>query len=284
MRTLVPPAAHARGLRPPRHDVDALHRRVLRPIRAEPASTPPFKLRLPIGPGDQADQAAAALQRAWQAGATRASVRLLLPVTGGTDLDDWPGGARQQAETAIPLVERVLSTLKKVPGLEGSIDATVLDRADGVGAWTSPRLAAVMLPTAETLKTCVQYAEDRDAVGGLTLLVNPAWVLSGNLISDFGVGPWRAAAEKNVASFRLAYALDALRVAGDTVRLLYLQDAGWSVWLLDGKDERLLADGLADRPTVAAVTDLLKATPGTAAGAPLADRLRREIGFLKDTL
>lgn len=251
------------------------------PPRAEPA---PFKLRLPISPADQADQAAASVERAWRSGATRATLRLLLPVTGGTDLDDWPGGIRQQGEVAIPLIERMLATLKKVDGLQGPLTASVLDRFEAVGSWANDNLAAVMFPTAETLKTCVAFADARDAVTGLTLLVNPQWQLQGNLVSDFGIGPWRAAAEKNVNSFTLAYALDALRVSGDDVRLLYLTGAGWSVWLLADGRETLLADGLAGRPTVAQVTDLLRATPGTAAGASLVDRLKREIGFLKDTM
>lgn len=251
---------------------------------ADSAPTPAFKLRLPIDANDQVDQAAASVTRAWAAGATRASVRLLLPATGATDIDDFPGGTREQSGIAIPLVERMLTTMKKVEGLQGRLDVSVLDRAEGTAAWTSPALACILLPTAETLKACEAYAADRDARNGLTLLVNPAWTLGGNIIGDFGIGYWRVAAEKRVAFFQLAYALDALRVAGDDIRLLYLTDAGWSVWLLADGKQTLLAEGLPDRPTAAAITDLLKDTPGTAAGASLVDRLKREIGFLKDTM
>jgi hypothetical protein len=41
-------------------------------------------------------QAAAACRRAWEAGVRRQRVELLLPLIGATDLDDWPGGIRQQ--------------------------------------------------------------------------------------------------------------------------------------------------------------------------------------------
>ena len=266
----------------------AIHPRLVRGPRppraaADPAPTPSFKLRMPIDANDQVDQAAASVTRAWAAGATRASVRLLLQATGATDLDDWPGGSRQRGTVAIPLVERMLGILKKVEGLQGRLDASVLDSAEGTAAWASPSLACIQLPTAETLKACEAYAVERDARNGLTVLVNPEWSLDG-IVSDFGVGYWRATAEKRVASFQLAYALDALRVAGDDVRLLYLTDAGWSAWLLADGKQQILAEGLPDRPTAAAITNLLKDTPGTAAGASLVDRLKREIGFLKDTM
>ena len=99
-------------------------------------------------------------------------------------------------------------------------------------------------------------------------------------------GYWRAAAEKKVASFRLAYALDALRVGGDDVRLLYLEGAGWSVWRLDESAPTagtLLADGLADRPPYDKLTELLRAAPGSASAAPLLERLKREIKFIQDS-
>ena len=155
---------------------------------AAAAAPPPFKLRLPVDPADQCAQAAAALLRAHAGGATRASVRLLLVPANPSDLDDWPGGVREQGVVALPLVEKMLATLKKEPALQGPLDAAVLDRADAVGAWTGPTLAAIMFPTAEILETAVAYAEARDAVGGLTFLVNPAWTMGGNIINDFGVG------------------------------------------------------------------------------------------------
>jgi len=45
----------------------------------------------------------AAAVRAWQAGIRRQRVELLLPLIGATDLDDWPGGIRQQFKAALPM-------------------------------------------------------------------------------------------------------------------------------------------------------------------------------------
>ncbi len=41
--------------------------------------------------------------RAWQAGVRRQRVELLLPLIGATDLDDWPGGVRQQFKAVLPM-------------------------------------------------------------------------------------------------------------------------------------------------------------------------------------
>lgn len=61
-------------------------------------------------------QAVAAIQSAWEAGVTRQRIELLLPLIGATDLDDWPGGIRQQFKAAAPLVEQILRQLKQVRG------------------------------------------------------------------------------------------------------------------------------------------------------------------------
>ena len=78
----------------------------------------PVSIRLPIGPGDQADQAAAACVAAWREAKDKNSpcrllVTLSLPLVGATDLDDWPGGIRQQFKAAKPMVERMLSEIRK---------------------------------------------------------------------------------------------------------------------------------------------------------------------------
>lgn len=49
--------------------------------------------RLPTSVDDQVRQAVASLKRANNDGKYRHSIRLLLPIIGATELDDWPGGA-----------------------------------------------------------------------------------------------------------------------------------------------------------------------------------------------
>ena len=62
-----------------------------------------------------------------------------------------PGGIRQQFKAAMPMVETLLKKLKVQPGLEGRMNAEILDDGDAVGAWSSDKILAVIFPTAETL-------------------------------------------------------------------------------------------------------------------------------------
>lgn len=61
-----------------------------------------------------------------------------------------PGGIRQQFKAATPLVEQLLRRVKQLPGLEGPLNAEVLDEGDAVGAWTSKNIATILFPTPGT--------------------------------------------------------------------------------------------------------------------------------------
>lgn len=54
---------------------------------------------------------------------------------GRADLDDWPGGIRQQFKAAAPMVEALLKTLKQTEELSGPLKAEIWDQGDAVGAW-----------------------------------------------------------------------------------------------------------------------------------------------------
>lgn len=263
--------------------------------------TPPT-LRLPISPGDQADQAAAAVLAAHAAGATRVRVDLLLPITGATDLDDWPGGVRMQAKAAMPLVERLLAAVRRgAPALGGRLDSRVLDDGDAVCEWANPALAAILFPTAETLSACVAAAEARDGIGGgLTMIINPQWNDGpGQLVPDFGFFG-RAKKSAAAASFQLVYSLSQMRVSGDDTRLQFsllsspdAQEAGaasaggaWTVWYTpDGsRNAAVPLTRSATRPSYREVEATLIKTPGTAAGLPPLQRAAREAAFIQRTM
>lgn len=69
------------------------------------------------------------------------------------------------------------------------------------------------------LMICPQVREIVDGLkdAGLALLINPQWQ-PGNLVNDFGIGPWRRRSEDFVASFQEVYVLKQMRIAGDNVR------------------------------------------------------------------
>jgi hypothetical protein len=76
-----------------------------RPLRTVP---------LPEKAQEQCIQAAEAIKSAYRAGVKRQCVQLLLPLIGATDLDDWPGGIRQQFKACQPMVEQILRSVKQV--------------------------------------------------------------------------------------------------------------------------------------------------------------------------
>mmetsp|Transcript_951 Transcript_951/g.2906 ORF Transcript_951/g.2906 Transcript_951/m.2906 type:complete len:209 (+) Transcript_951:59-685(+) len=86
---------------------------------------------IPRDAEETAQEARAAVQRAWADGIKRQRVELLLPLIGATDLDDWPGGVRQQFKAVLPMVESMLTGLKAVDGLQGALNGEIWDQGDG---------------------------------------------------------------------------------------------------------------------------------------------------------
>jgi len=89
------------------------HIRSIRPrlsVRAEAIEAQPYNV--PENPESTARQALDAVKRALKDGVYRQRIELMLPLIGATDLDDWPGGIRQQFKAALPMVEQILQGLK----------------------------------------------------------------------------------------------------------------------------------------------------------------------------
>ena len=86
------------------------------------------------------EQAAAAVQRAWDDGIRRQNLELLLPQENAAVDGGWPGGIKQQFRVALPMIESLLRILKNAPDLQGRITAEFLDETDCVGAWQSEKL------------------------------------------------------------------------------------------------------------------------------------------------
>lgn len=92
--------------------------------------------RFPTSVDDQVRQAAAAIVRAQNDGIQRHCVRMLLPVIGATELDDWPGGARQMMDAAAPMAGSILRqiTQKISDSSVKEITDSVIDESDGLRA------------------------------------------------------------------------------------------------------------------------------------------------------
>ena len=87
------------------------------------------------------------------------------------------------------------------------------------------QIALLLFATAETLPTLRSMAEREDRP---LLLLNPQWQ-PGQVVSDFGIGAGRRAAEEFVASFASVYDVKTMRMRGEEVRILRCYPGDWQV-------------------------------------------------------
>ena len=189
--------------------------------------------RLPTSVDDQVRQATEALKKATADGRYRHSIRLLLPVIGATDLDDWPGGARQMMEAAYPLMT---DTLKGMGAKE--FQQVLLDASDGVyaifgqGEQARDDTCTVLLPSADNVS---KLEELEKQVGNMRnfIIVNPQWKRK----SDFG--GWFGnddEAVKYSEKFEPTFSLTNLIVEGENIRVLRTYPGPWRVFARDEVD------------------------------------------------
>lgn len=163
------------------------------------------------------DQAADAVKAAIGDGKRRHQVTFLLPVNEkeisfmATEPVDYPCSLQKEFDTACALAEALLAKLapgaeavgKDVgeAGTEGEPCRLLYTRDKSVGA--------IIYPTAERLKDI----EGAVAMLESLVIVNPQWSDGrGQVISDFGFGPWRKRAEDFLATFERSDSLVETRI------------------------------------------------------------------------
>lgn len=267
--------------------------------------------RLPTSVADQVRQATKSLLLATNDGTYRHAVRLLLPVIGATELDDWPGGARQMMQAAEPLLLDVLRGL----GAQ-TTNKFLIDASDGVYAIMAEAKQArddcctVLLPSADTVDNLLQLDGQVGDKRNL-ILVNPQWKRR----SDFGGGlGFFGRSDKGVdyaEQFVPTFSLTNLICEGESIRILRTHPGPWRVfvrkeeggvvdWVLIGNKDfveskpdewssqpanqrdggRLFDYGL---PTYQEINGMLLDTPNYAPKNP-AERAAAAFNFIKDTL
>ncbi|DBA92198.1 hypothetical protein WJX77_010076 [Trebouxia sp. C0004] len=239
--------------------------------------------RIPQDADSVAQQALAACQRAFKAGVRRQQLELLLPLIGATDIDDWPGGVRQQFKAVLPMVESILQGLKGMPELQGPLQARIWDQGDAVGAWLGEKLIAVVFPTPETLPQATQAAGVDAAEGKLALLINPQWQ-PGQVISDFGFGAKRRDCEKFLGAFQDVYYLRQQRISGDEILVLRSYPNPWQVHLVKARGGDEFIHSQETKPSYRELEAILKGIHGSSSSQTWAQRLRSEFAFNKDSL
>jgi len=236
---------------------------------------------LPKGPEETVQQARAAISAAISDGMKRLEVEFPLPLIGATDLDDWPGGVRQQFKAARPMVDSILGTLPGVPESDG-LKTSILDQADAVALWESKAVVAVLFPLAETLDKLKELASSD--LERPVMYINKQWSSSGQIISDFGWGPWRAKRESFLAEFSPVFTLTSIRILGEDVRLMYAYPGKWQVYAISMTGEIEKVASLDARPTYKEMEELLKLREGSPASQDAITRLVSEFKFNSDSL
>ena len=275
--------------------------------------------RLPTSVDDQVRQCVQSIQLASSSSSSssdkpmvRHSIRLLLPVIGATDLDDWPGGARQMMEAAAPMVDQIMVGLGIAD--QTAIQKVCLDASDGVYAWMGQAETAandcvfVLLPTAECIKAIRQLEEQVGPKRNL-VMVNPQWRRRSDFGGFFGVDE---ASARYAEQYQPTFSLTNLICEGESVRILHNHNNPWRVYLreelvngdvdwkilgekpftatppADWNDQPLKKrDGgrLFDygQPSYQEIIDMLNQSPNYTPKNP-AERAAAAFAFIKDTL
>ena len=236
-------------------------------------------LPLPQGPEAIAAQCLSATLNAYGSGILRQRHELLLPLIGATDLDDWPGGVRQQFKAMQPMMEQVLKGVKADPGLQGPLKGSIIDMADAIGCWEGDKIGAVVFPTAETLPKLKEIV----AAGKLCMMVNSQWQ-GGQIVSDFGWGPSKKANEEFVDSFEWVYYCRQVRINGDTTIVQRAYPGKWQVHVLNAKGERPCVSVEDKRPSYQRLEEICRGVPGSMSSMSLGERLVAEWNFNIDSM
>ncbi|CAK9193175.1 unnamed protein product [Sphagnum jensenii] len=204
-------------------------------------------------------QAGEAVQRAIASGKQRQKLQLLLPVDQrqfnylDTEPRDYPCGIRDEFIACSKMIAAMFKSMSPLGDKDEVLTRRIGEKdneMDPVGLLypADKSIAAIVFPIAETLKQVRSLASSDESRP--LLLVNPQWRLAGQVVSDFGFGPWRRQAEEFVDTFETTYTLIEQRVgeasnvtssSGGVVRILKCFPGDWQVYLMaaDGTSEMI---------------------------------------------
>jgi len=168
-------------------------------------------------------QASDAVGAALAEGKMRHRLDIILPINEkkydylAIEAMDYPCSLSEEFNAAVQITEKLLealtgedtSTFTKQRldpgGVEGDPCMLVRARSETKGR----SFAAVAFPFSDNLKQLQRLAEEDDTT---VILVNPQWKDSGAVVSDFGFGPWKKAADDFLNTFEKSYTLVEQRI------------------------------------------------------------------------
>jgi len=197
--------------------------------------------QLPVSSDEMSSQAADAVLRAWEngEGLLRHRIDLILPINEkkydfqAIESMDYPCSLTEEFEVAVDLAENVAEMISGQPresfrkrrldagGVEGD-PCMLIETPEGIA--DRPAVSVVAFPFADNLQQIQKLVENeaKGENGRLVVLLNPQWKNSGQIVSDFGFGPWKRKADEFLNTFKNTYTLSELRIGAPSS--LSLQD------------------------------------------------------------
>lgn len=184
--------------------------------QAEMAATTTHRT-LPRSAAAQVKQAADTIRQALSDNILRQRIDFILPVNEkesnfmNTEAMDYPCSLQKEFDVTVSLTSTLLQRLSSSSSSSSGVKVAVKRIDDGgvegepcaiVYPEDSKDIVAVVFPTSDRLKQIQDLAKETDRP---CLIVNPQWREAGQVISDFGIGPWKKAALDFLAQFEQTY-------------------------------------------------------------------------------
>ena len=255
-------------------------------VEAEAGGPPP----LPPTALDMARQAGQAVDRAIAAGVQRQTLQLMLPINQrrenfmSTEGLDYPCSINAEYEA----MSAVTTAVSQSTSLEGEVEEKrrngggIEGDPSGIFRMSTGKAAAVVYPISDMLDQIRKI--DKEAGPDRTVLIaNPQWNLggSGNVVSDFGFGPWKKAADDFLAQFPTVYSLEEFRIGapgtldvvtndyagrGGVIRVLYTYPGDWHAYVVGQSGGSVYVTSFPSKPAykdLEAALDAWKAQGGS---------------------
>ena len=218
------------------------------------------------------EQAATAVSTGISESLLRQQIDFLLPINEkerrftATEPDDYPCSLQREFEVTCSLTTALLQRILNDSSIE-----IAAKRLDDGGVEGEPcavlypaktkSIAAVVYPTADRLNQIKDLAKDTSRP---LLIINPQWREAGQVISDFGIGPWKKQALDFLGTFLPTYVLKEKRIGspgtingatgmrfttGGVIRVLKVFPKEFDLFAMSADGSSQLLDTSVEEPT-----------------------------------
>jgi hypothetical protein len=123
-------------------------------------------------------ESASSILEARKNGLPLVSIEFPLPITGGTEVDDWPGGIKQKYNTLRPLLVEMMKLIKFSPSEINKTDFLgEFGEEDAVGLWQNNDIRICCFPTSDSINALRELQKWSDT-STTTVIVIPQFFLN----------------------------------------------------------------------------------------------------------